>query len=155
MLAAARGKDGVEKAAKGASVSKIKDSGTRRDFGTGSVRDAAIGKGRFDLLSPIALFKLAIHMEAGCDKYGDRNWEAGQPLSTYIDCAIRHMYKALAGMEDEPHAEAAMWNMHSFLHTREMIRAGKLPKKLDDLPRGMSDVLIDMLEGGRCEKEGN
>jgi hypothetical protein len=31
-------------------MAELKDSGTRRDFGTGAVRDAADGKGRCDLL---------------------------------------------------------------------------------------------------------
>ena len=31
-------------------MAELKDSGARRDFGTGAVRDAADGKGRCDLL---------------------------------------------------------------------------------------------------------
>src|SRR5690554_4349458 len=98
----------------------IKDSGARRKFDTGAVRDIAEGKGRCDLL-PLgiiadrlndkvfefiedyirmgelaslwmaldefigkddkqwysALLDVSKHYEAGCAKYGDRNWEKG------------------------------------------------------------------------------
>lgn len=47
----------------------IKDSGQRRDFGTGAVRDMAVGKGRFDLLPWAVIRALAIHYEKGCIKY--------------------------------------------------------------------------------------
>ena len=36
-----------------------KDSGARREFTTGSRRDSRRGKGRFDLISPIAIRRLA------------------------------------------------------------------------------------------------
>lgn len=107
-----------------------------RVFSTGSRRDSRKGKGRYDLISPIALRLLALHCEEGADKYGDRNWERGQPLSVYYDSAARHTMKVLAGCTDEDHARAAFWNWMAFLHTREMIRAGKLPAELDDLPKG-------------------
>ena len=60
------------------------DSGKRRDFPTGSRRDSREGKGRYDLISPIALRRLALVCERGAAKYGDRNWEKGQPMSGYI-----------------------------------------------------------------------
>jgi hypothetical protein len=47
----------------------IKDSGERRDFGTGAVRDMASGKGRFDLVPWAVIRALAIHYEKGCLKY--------------------------------------------------------------------------------------
>jgi hypothetical protein len=134
----------------------IKDSGYRRDFGTGAVRDAAEGKGRMDLmplgivgefLTPqeceffewvqdfvrendlhslycafdcaaqlmygdvqTAILEVAIHMEEGCKKYGDRNWEQGIPLHCYIDSACRHFIKWSRGDTDESHNRAALWN---------------------------------------------
>jgi len=125
---------------------RIKDSGTRRDFGTGSVRDAAGGKGRFDLISPLALLRLALHSDDGIQKYGERNWELGQPLKVYFDSAVRHLYKWLAGWEDEDHLAAAFWNIQCALHTEMMIKAGKLPKKLDDLPRDTKEAWEMFLE---------
>lgn len=55
----------------------IKDSGARHEFDTGAVRDMPEGKGRCDLLPPLAMLRLAKHFEAGAAKYGERNWEKG------------------------------------------------------------------------------
>lgn len=112
----------------------VKDSGERQTFSTGSVRDTRVGKGRFDLLSPIVMLRDAQHMENGAVKYGDRNWELGQPLSRFADSAMRHLSKALAGQTDEDHWSAARWNIACIVHIKEMIRRGSLPKELDDLP---------------------
>lgn len=114
-------------------MSILPDSGKRREVPTGSVREAREGKGRFDLLSFFALHELACHTEDGAVKYSDRNWEKGQPLSWYLDSAIRHLYKYLGGDDSENHIAAAMWNCMAFIHTREMVRRGALPKELDDL----------------------
>ena len=113
---------------------KVKDSGARTDFGTGSVRDMRIGKGRFDLISPLALKRFAVHFENGARKYGDRNWEKGQYLSAFLDSAIRHLYCYLEGDRSEDHLAAAMWNAHCAIHTEEMIERGLLPKFLNNLP---------------------
>jgi hypothetical protein len=203
----------------------IKDSGTRRDFGTGSVRDAAEGKGRMDLLPMLALDRLyrcnkaqilratfrdylpdvcktpidrdfmdtalrlafwyirgyrgepylegacyfamlAMEMrergytrmdqmqeetgfryewcswsalitlaklyEAGCLKYGDRNWEKGQPLHIYMDSGCRHLVKHLAGWTDEDHLVAACWNFMCCLETETRINCSTLPESLAD-----------------------
>jgi hypothetical protein len=109
---------------------KIKDHGVRRSFGTGAVRDIAEGKGRFDLLPFLGLEAVAKHFENGAKKYKARNWEQGIPLVNFLDSAGRHISKAIAGWSDEPHAEAACWNMLCFLHTRKMIELGALPKTL-------------------------
>ncbi|HUS51203.1 MAG TPA: dATP/dGTP diphosphohydrolase domain-containing protein, partial [Candidatus Paceibacterota bacterium] len=69
---------------------EVKDSGKRQDFDTGSRRDTRDGKGRYDLLPVRAIKRLAKHYENGAKKYGDRNWEKGQPLSRYLDSALRH-----------------------------------------------------------------
>ena len=112
---------------------RILDSGKRQSFGTGAVRDIQTDKGRYDLLPPEAIAALAKHFEAGAVKYCARNWEKGIPLSRYLDSALRHTFKILAGMDDEPHAEAAMWNMATFIATRQRIKDGDLPKELNDL----------------------
>lgn len=114
-------------------VFTTKDSGIREEFTTGSRRDTREGKGRFDLLSPIAIKRLAQLYERGAVKYGDRNWEKGQPLSRYLDSALRHLFAALAGEQDEDHIIAAAWNCFGFVHTVELISKGLLPKELDDL----------------------
>jgi hypothetical protein len=113
---------------------EVKDSGKRQEFSTGSMRDTRTGKGRFDLISPIALKRLAQHYENGSVKYGDRNWEKGQPLSRYMDSLIRHAYCLLEGKNDEDHAAAIAWNAMAYVHTEEMIKRGFLPNELNDMP---------------------
>ena len=140
---------------------KIEDSGERREFVTGAVRDRTIGKGRFDLMPMeviatymsndavseyefvsnlsqfstggiteylyqsmkniielafnnnfnTAMLELAKHFEEGCDKYGDRNWQKGIPINCYIDSALRHYFKYMAGRVDESHDRACLWNI--------------------------------------------
>ena len=135
----------------------LKDSGDRRRFKTGAVRDKSTGKGRCDILPLVqvaeflgpepdqvlllieefqrpgdlnalkeaislimddyfddaydAVLQLAVHYEDGAIKYDDRNWELGQELHVFLDCAIRHYLKMLRGDEDEPHARACLWNL--------------------------------------------
>lgn len=112
----------------------VKDSGQRRESSTGSVRDRAEGKGRYDLITPIGLHRLAVHYENGARKYGDRNWERGQPVSWYIDSGIRHFFKYLAGKRDEDHLAAVAWNALGAIHTIEEVAAGRLPAEMDDVP---------------------
>lgn len=102
----------------------IKDSGQRTEFQTGAVRDMAGGKGRCDLLPPRAILRLARHFEAGARKYGDRNWEKGIPISSFIDSAIRHILKFMAGETDEDHLCAACWNLMCAMETEERLGLG-------------------------------
>lgn len=111
----------------------VKDSGSRQEFATGSVRDNPEGRGRYDLLPPYAIFRLARHYENGAKKYGDRNWEKGQNLSRYLDSAIRHLFKYLGGSRDEDHLAAAAWNALAFIETEHRVEVGVLPKELDDI----------------------
>jgi len=113
---------------------EVADSGKRQKFNTGSQRDTREGKGRFDLLPPHALQRLAKHFQNGARKYKERNWEKGQPLSRYLDSAMRHTVKFLEGHREEDHAIAAVWNLMCLVETEEWIQRGILPKKLNDLP---------------------
>jgi len=121
----------------------IKDSGERSEFKTGAVRDCSQGKGRYDLLPIFAIMALAKHYEAGCQKYGDRNWEKGIPLSRFTDSAERHIAAYKMGLEDEPHLTAAAWNIMCALDTIFRIELGLLPDTLDDLPRYLKQSLQD------------
>lgn len=138
----------------------IQDSGARKKFSTGAVRDIREGKGRCDLL-PLdmvdallenetvvtgtvlsninkfretkefsylleacysfisecdttvaeAMLEVAKHFEEGANKYGEDNWKKGIPLHCYVDSAVRHYLKHLAGWTDERHDRAVMWNL--------------------------------------------
>ena len=113
---------------------KTKDSGHRRQFESGAQRDRAAGKGKYHLISPLAMKRLAGVYERGADKYGERNYELGIPLGDYLDSALRHLFQVLEGKADEDHAAQALWNIASFIHTEEMIKRGLLPDNLDNLP---------------------
>ena len=57
-----------------------------------------------------AWLELAKHFENGAKKYGEYNWQKGIESRSYIDSALRHYCKFKAGMDDEPHLTAALWN---------------------------------------------
>ncbi len=118
-----------------AKFDKVKDSGKRQEFKTGSVRDSNEGKPRFELITPLALHRLAVHYANGSKKYGDDNWTKGQPLRRYIESAERHLFKLKMGFTDEDHESACAWNILAFMHTKMMIEAGDLPKELDNMPK--------------------
>ena len=110
---------------------KINDSGERITYGDGlAIREPAAGKGRYDLITPFGIDRLAKWYELGAKKYADRNWEKGMPFSRYIDSAKRHLNKFLMGMEDEDHLAAACWNIMAIMHHQELGESDKF----DDLP---------------------
>lgn len=117
----------------------VKDSGKREEFSTGSKRDSRDGKGRFDLIPPYALLRLAKHYENGSRKYGDRNWEKGQSLGRYLDSALRHLNCVSMGLNDEDHLAAAAWNVLAIIESQKRIDLGLLSKELDDLPKTFSE----------------
>ena len=98
---------------------KILDSGDRKKFDTGAVRDMHEGKGRFDLLPMCVIKRLARHYENGRLKYGERNWEKGIPAHSYADSAFRHLVNYLDGEKSEDHLIAAIWNLCGLAWTEE------------------------------------
>lgn len=119
-------------------MAELKDSGTRRKFETGAVRDCASGKGRMDLLPMRTLIRLAQHFEDGAVKYGDDNWRKGIPLRCFADSALRHLCKHMIGQRDEPHLVAAIWNLACMYETQAMIEEGLLPETLNNLPEPLN-----------------
>lgn len=115
--------------------SNINDGGKRISYGDNkAIREPSIGKGRYDLISPFALDRLAKWYELGAQKYADRNWEKGMPFSRYVDSAKRHLNKYVMGMEDEDHLAAAAWNIFAILHHQELNQ-----NDLDDMPHYLSE----------------
>lgn len=103
-------------------------------FKSGAVRERPTGKGRYDLLSPFVLRRLAVIFEEGTKKYAERNWEKGISFSRVLDSALRHLVQYLEGLEDEDHLARCVWNLCALLHYDEAIKLGLLPKELNDLP---------------------
>lgn len=115
-------------------MSELKDSGSRKHFGTGAVRDGGSLKGRLDLVAVAGVMRQALQMERGAAKYSARNWEKGMPLSVFLNSGIGHILAHLQGFDDEPHIDAAIWNFSCLAETEIRIKMGILPKELDDLP---------------------
>lgn len=139
----------------------IVDSGERRTFESGAVRDIDESKGRCDLLPLGVISKLlhdnifdyidkylysgetgyleealrlfpdssdyrnvdhmildvSKHYAEGALKYGERNWEKGIPVHSYIDSAVRHYIKYRLGHTDERHDRAFVWNVLAAIWT--------------------------------------
>ena len=106
----------------------IKDSGNRREFETGAVRDMQEGKGDMASLPNNAILRLSKHYENGAVKYGRWNYTKGINVSSFMDSALRHIFKYMDGWDDEDHLSAAAFNI---LGAMEM--EGK-HKELIDIP---------------------
>lgn len=106
------------------------DSGRRREFRTGAVRDIDESKPRPDLISPFALLRVGQWMALGARKYGERNWEKGIPVSACYASMMRHALKWAAGERDEDHLAAVVFNAQAIMHYEALGRAD-----LDDMPK--------------------
>lgn len=104
------------------------DGGTRHEFTTGAIREVEEKIGRYDLISPIGLRRLARWYQLGAIKYADRNWEQGLPTSNCMNSAIRHLIKYMMGMDDEDHLAAIAWNIFAIMHFEE------LKPEMQDIP---------------------
>lgn len=133
---------------------KVKDSGDRTTFSTGSRRDRQAGKGSPHLLPTHALLRLSQHFENGAKKYGERNWEKGQPLSAFLSSAFRHWCELINCDKSEDHGAALMWNAACFIQTVYWIEQGKLPKELDDIGWFKNEDLSNKPVSAGVEDEG-
>lgn len=55
--------------------------------------------------------EVAKQFEDGAKHYGENNWQKGIPVNSYIDSAVRHYLKHIAGWADERHDRAFAWNI--------------------------------------------
>ena len=113
---------------------ETKDDGQRVTSPTGALRSNSLGKGRFDLISPIALTRLAKVYERGGIQKGDNNWCKGFQVSRALSSALRHTYQYLDGQRDEDHLAQACWNLFAAMHFEGMVERGRLPESLLDTP---------------------
>ena len=107
---------------------EIKDSGTRREFETGAVRDMVEGKGDMASIPWESILRLSRHYEAGAKKYSRWNFRKGIPVSSFIDSACRHLAKYQCGEDDEDHLAAAAFNILG-----AMLMENTMPE-MQDLP---------------------
>ena len=120
------------------------------EYETGAVREEKDGKGRMDLLPMCALIRLSKHYEKGSVDHGERNWEKGLPMHSFIDSALRHIAKYMDGQTDEDHLCAAAWNILGAMWTEEKRPDMQdIPSRLPrELPLASADreVLIPPVE---------
>jgi hypothetical protein len=90
-----------------------------KEFDTGAIREDKTGKGRMDLLPMCALLRLGRHMENSLKDHPERNWEKGLPMHSFIDSALRHLFRYVDGQTDEDHLCAAAWNILCAMWTEE------------------------------------
>lgn len=89
----------------------ILDSGNRRKFESGAVRDIQEGKGDMVSIPWESILRLSVHYEGGAKKYERWNFRKGIPVSSFIDSACRHLAKYQCGCDDEDHLAAAAFNI--------------------------------------------
>ena len=102
---------------------KTKDSGIRKKYDSGLIRDVQNDKPRFDLLIPnnqkyedTLLYRWAMLLERGSKKYDDRNWENAntiEELNRFKASAWRHFIQAMSGEVDEDYFAAAVFNLNA------------------------------------------
>lgn len=90
-----------------------------RVFSTGACRNVADGKGRYDLIPPCSIRRLAQRSELGAKEHGDNNWKKGVPNYSLFDSAFRHLMQAMNGEKDEDHLAACAWNVFALMWNEE------------------------------------
>jgi hypothetical protein len=70
----------------------------------------------------------------GSEKYAERNWERGIPVSRAVASLCRHLMQYQQGCVDEDHIAAIFCNAMFIAHTEEMVKRGVLPQELLDMP---------------------
>lgn len=111
-------------------------------FDSGAQRSDRTGKGRFDLISPHGLRRLAVQYEEGSRHHEDeRNWELGFPISRTLCSAMGHINDHLMGDRSEDHLAAGAWQLFAAMDFEERISNGELSAELNDIVlRGVKEV---------------
>lgn len=108
----------------------VKDSGERKEFSGGFVRDVTEGKIDYSLALDGPMFKrLAEHLTKGAKKYSKRNWmqaEDAEALERFRESALRHFLQWYWGDEDEDHAAAVFFNVNGAEYVRSRLEFNNL-----------------------------
>lgn len=110
----------------------IKDSGKRKEFDSGMVRDTEDDKIDYLLIRDGSMFKRwAIHLTKGAKKYARQNWmkASGEAeLLRFKKSASRHFEQWLNGEIDEDHASAVFFNINGAEYVKEKLNDSKRTK---------------------------
>ncbi len=105
---------------------KTKDSGKRKVFSSGMMRDINDTKPMYTLIWQPVIKRLAELMTRGAKKYGRHNWKLAsgkEELERFQDSALRHMYQYLEGDESEDHMAAVMFNLMGSEYVKSKLNA--------------------------------
>ena len=104
----------------------IVDSGERKQWDSGMVREPDDGKPLYALIPIPFLRRVAIHMTRGAIKYSRDNWRQANSedeLQRMQDSAWRHFIAWADGQEDEDHMAALVFNLFAYEETKEKLRS--------------------------------
>lgn len=89
---------------------------TRKTYGTGAER-SVLDTERFDLVSPIALRRLAATYAEGAAKYSDHNWRKGFPVSSLLNHVLAHLanYQQGVSPDNEDELAHAAWGLFALM----------------------------------------
>lgn len=103
----------------------IKDSGERRQFASGMVRDVTDDKTNWALIADGPLLRRwAEHLTKGANKYTARNWmkASGQEeLARFRESAFRHFMQWYLGDVEEDHAAAVVFNINGAEYVKTIV----------------------------------
>jgi hypothetical protein len=99
-----------------------KDSGARKQFESGMVRDTTAGKMDYTLVLDGPMFqRWAELLDRGAVKYAKRNWmkaNGHEEMDRFKESAFRHFVQWLRGDTDEDHAAAVIFNLNGYEYVK-------------------------------------
>lgn len=106
---------------------EVKDSGERKQFASGMVRDVTDGKINWSLVADGPMLRrYAIHLTKGAEKYAVRNWMQAAGVEEYErfrESAYRHFMDWYYGKTDEDHAAATWFNQNGAEYVKAKLDA--------------------------------
>lgn len=130
----------------------IKDSGERKEFASGMVRDIADDKINWSLVADGPLLKrFALHLTNGAKKYAVRNWMKAEGLAEYArfkESAFRHFMQWYLGDIDEDHAAATVFNINGALYCEE--RLNSTAPKVGEEGSVLKEPIVDVAGKNFC-----
>lgn len=86
-----------------------------REFETGSRRDSDAGKPRVADLKAYTRLRFGYHMLIGSEKYGEGNFELGQPNESTLKSIHRHLAQFELGDDSEDHMSAVLFGVQMIM----------------------------------------
>lgn len=102
----------------------VKDSGKRQNYASGMRRDTQEGKPNYNLIDKDFLYRLAMHLTRGAEKYGRENWRLAnsrEEMLRFQDSAFRHFMQWMNGENDEDHMAAVAFNLSAYEYVKKKI----------------------------------